>query len=282
MQLNLKTTVLDGTYTATITLDNFTSGEVDQQVLFGEPKFNIGGRFFKEAIKGDITGITQASDAVITALGHNLSVGDEVTFTGINGMVELNNISDVITAVTKRISGTTLISNGSGYVNGTYTSVPLTNGAGTGALATIIVSGGEVESYSISEKGTDYEVDDVLSVNNSDLGGSGSGFQIKVSEIEGKTFTINTDTSSFSEYISGGVAQKDPEISFNLEPIYSIVDTNKEEFVYTRTFTVTADTPFPALASALFCTRNQEVITKAIEDWKDLAQSNLIDITVTI
>lgn len=282
MILNLKSSIIDGVYSATVTIDTFLQSEIDQQVIFGKPTFNLGGRFFKEAIKGDITGITQASDAVITALGHNLSVGDEVTFTGINGMVELNNISDTITAVTKRISGSTLISNGSGYVNGTYTSVPLTNGAGTGALATIIVSGGEVESYSISEKGTDYEVDDVLSVDNSDLGGSGSGFQIKVSEIEGKTFTVGTNSSSFSEYISGGVAQKDPEISFNLEPIYSAVDTNKDEFVYTRTFTVTADTPFPALASALFCTRNLEVITKAIEDWKDLSQSDLVDITETI
>ena len=282
MRLNLQSTILDGAYAATVTLDTFTQPEIDQQVIFGKPTFNLGGRFFKEAIKGTITAITQASDAVITALGHNLSVGDEVTFTGINGMVELNNVKDTVTAITTRISGSTLVSNGSGYVNGTYTSVPLTGGSGTSAAATIIVAGGEVESYTISNKGTDYEVDDILSASNSDLGGAGSGLQIKVSKIEGKTFTIATNSTAFSEYISEGVAQKDPEIYFNIEPVYSTVDTNSSSFTYTRKFSVTADTPYPALAAALFCTRNQQVIDDAIANWKALSQSNLVDITETI
>lgn len=281
MRLRLTTQILDGKYKATITLDQFTNPEKSQQILFGEPSFNLGGRFFKEAIKGTITAITQASDAVITASGHNLSVGDVVTFTGINGMVELNNVKDTITAVTKRISKTTLVSNGSSYTNGTYTNVSLTGGSGTGAAATILIAGGEVESYTITNKGVDYAVDDFLSIDPPD-DGPGSGFQIKVSEIEGHTFTIATDSTSFSEYISSGMAQKDPEISFNLEPLYYSVDTEKDEFTYSREFSVTADTPYPGLASALFCTRNQEVIESAIETWKALSNADLIDITETI
>lgn len=281
MRLRLTTQILDGKYKATITLDQFTNPEKSQQILFGEPSFNLGGRFFKETIKGTITAITQASDAVITASGHNLSVGDVVTFTGINGMVELNNVKDTITAVTKRISKTTLVSNGSSYTNGTYTNVSLTGGSGTGAAATILIAGGEVESYTITNKGVDYAVDDFLSIDPPD-DGPGSGFQIKVSEIEGHTFTIATDSTSFSEYISGGMAQKDPEISFNLEPLYYSVDTEKDEFTYSREFSVTADTPYPGLASALFCTRNQEVIESAIETWKALSNADLIDITETI
>lgn len=281
MRLRLTTQILDGKYKATITLDQFTNPEKSQQILFGEPSFNLGGRFFKEAIKGTITAITQASDAVITASGHNLSVGDVVTFTGINGMVELNNVKETITAVTKRISKTTLVSNGSSYTNGTYTNVSLTGGSGTGAAATILIAGGEVESYTITNKGVDYAVDDFLSIDPPD-DGPGSGFQIKVSEIEGHTFTIATDSTSFSEYISSGMAQKDPEISFNLEPLYYSVDTEKDEFTYSREFSVTADTPYPGLASALFCTRNQEVIESAIETWKALSNADLIDITETI
>lgn len=281
MRLRLTTQILDGKYKATITLDQFTNPEKSQQILFGEPSFNLGGRFFKEAIKGTITAITQASDAVITASGHNLSVGDMVTFTGINGMVELNNVKETITAVTKRISKTTLVSNGSSYTNGTYTNVSLTGGSGTGAAATILIAGGEVESYTITNKGVDYAVDDFLSIDPPN-DGPGSGFQIKVSEIEGHTFTIATDSTSFSEYISGGMAQKDPEISFNLEPLYYSVDTEKDEFTYSREFSVTADTPYPGLASALFCTRNQEVIESAIETWKALSNADLIDITETI
>ena len=196
-------------------------------------------------------------------------------------MVELNNVKDTITAVTKRISKTTLVSNGSSYTNGTYTNVSLTGGSGTGAAATILIAGGEVESYTITNKGVDYAVDDFLSIDPPD-DGPGSGFQIKVSEIEGHTFTIATDSTSFSEYISGGMAQKDPEISFNLEPLYYSVDTEKDEFTYSREFSVTADTPYPGLASALFCTRNQEVIESAIETWKALSNADLIDITETI
>ena len=282
MRSNLKSTILDGAYAATITLDTFTQLEIDQQVLFGKPTFNLGGRFFKEAVKGNITAITQASDAVVTAVGHNLSVGDEVTFTAINGMVEFNNVKAVITAITTQISGSSLVNDGSGYVNGTYTSVPLTGGEGSGATATIIVAGGKIDSYTISNKGTDYEVDDILSASNSNLGGAGSGLQIKVSKIEGKTFTVGTDSTSFSEYISQGFAQKDPEIHFNIEPLYSSVDTNSDSFTYTRKFSVTADTPYPALAAALFCTRNKQVIEDAVSNWKALSQSNLVDITETI
>ena len=282
MRLRLQTTILDGKYAAKVILDQFTSEEKAQQVIFGKPTFNLGGRFFKEAIKGTITAITQASDAVITALGHNLLVGDEVTFTGINGMVELNNVKDTVTAITTQISGSTLVSNGSGYVNGTYTNVPLTSGSGTSAAATIIVAGGEVESYTISNKGTDYEIDDTLSASNSNLGGAGSGFQIKVSKIEGKTFTVATNSTAFSEYISGGIARKQSEISFNLEPLLFSVDTEKDEFTYERVFNVSADTPFPGLAAALFCTRNEQVIKSTTETWKALSNADLIDTTETI
>lgn len=282
MRLRLQTTILDGKYAAKVILDQFTSPEQSQQVLFGKPSFNLGGRFFKEAVKGNISQITKAGNAVFTAIGHNLSIGDGVTFTAINGMVEFNNVKETITAVTNQISGTRLVDDGSGYVNGTYTNVELSNGSGSGAAATIIVAGGKVESYTVSNKGTDYEVDDVLSVDNADLGGSGSGFEIKVSKIEGKTFTVGTDSTSFSDYISGGIAQKQPEISFNTEPLLFSVDTEKDEFVYEKEFNVNADTPYPGLAAALFCTRNQQVITNAIETWKLLSNSDLIDITETI
>lgn len=282
MRLRLTTEILDGKYKATVILDTFTNPEKSQQILFGKPSFNLGGRFFKAAVKGDITGITQAADAVVTAAGHNLAVGDSITFTGVNGMVEINNIKDTVTAVTTQIKKSTLLNKGSAYVNGTYTNVPLTGGSGSGAAATIIVAGGEVDSFTVTNKGSNYTVDNVLSASNVNLGGAGSGLQIKVTEIEGKTFTVGTNSTAFSEYTSGGVAQKDPEIGFNLEPLYFSVDTEKTEFIFIRSFSVTADTPYPELAAALFCTRNQEVIKTAIENWKALSNASLIDIMETI
>jgi len=52
---------------------------------------------------------------------------------------------------------------GSGYTNGTYLNRALTGGSGTGATATIVVSGGAVTSVTITGYGVDYVVGDVLS-----------------------------------------------------------------------------------------------------------------------
>ncbi len=49
---------------------------------------------------GSITNITQATSAVVTSNGHMLSIGDEVTITGVLGMVEINNSVSTITSVT--------------------------------------------------------------------------------------------------------------------------------------------------------------------------------------
>jgi hypothetical protein len=75
------------------------------------------------------------------------------------------------------------ITGGSGYVNGTYTNVPLTGGSGTTAVAaTIVVDVGAVTSVTLPAAGTgiNYAYGDTLSASNANLGGSGSGFSIPV------------------------------------------------------------------------------------------------------
>src|SRR6201996_8731363 len=57
-------------------------------------------------------------------------------------------------------SGT--IIGGSAYTNGTYTSVPLTGGTGSGATADITVAGGIVTVVSIDDGGVNYSLSDVL------------------------------------------------------------------------------------------------------------------------
>ena len=68
---------------------------------------------------------------------------------------------------------------GSGYPDGIYSNVPLTNVSGTGslALATITISGGVVVNCSVSYAGIGYAVTDILTASNTSLGGAGSGFQ---------------------------------------------------------------------------------------------------------
>lgn len=77
------------------------------------------------------------------------------------------------------------LSGGSGYVagSGAYSNVPLTGGSGQGALATITVSAGAVNLVILTNPGFHYALGDVLSANNANLGGSGSGFSIPVATI---------------------------------------------------------------------------------------------------
>lgn len=78
------------------------------------------------------------------------------------------------------------ITPGAGYATpGTYTAVPLTGGTGTLAKATIIVAGGAVTSVTITTPGSGYVVGDVLSASNANLGGSGAGFSIPVTQVGG-------------------------------------------------------------------------------------------------
>jgi hypothetical protein len=110
---------------------------------------------------------------------------------------------------------------GSGYTNGTYLNQALTGGSGTGATATIVVSGGAVTSITITGYGVDYKVDDVLSASLP----AGSSFSMTLTSV--KTFVslyqheIGTDAvkgnqalaiESYFEtndlgWVSGGPAQ---------------------------------------------------------------------------
>lgn len=68
------------------------------------------------------------------------------------------------------------VSAGTSYTNGTYTGVALTGGTGSGALATIVISGNVVTSVTVTTAGTNYTVGDLLSVSAASVGGTGSGF----------------------------------------------------------------------------------------------------------
>lgn len=72
---------------------------------------------------------------------------------------------------------------GSTYTNGVYTNVPLTGGAGNGALATITVAGNIVTSVVITNPGKIYKNGDVLSALAANIGGTGTGFSVTVSSL---------------------------------------------------------------------------------------------------
>ena len=73
---------------------------------------------------------------------------------------------------------------GSGYTDGSYTNVPLTGGtSGSGLQANITVASGAVTACTVTSTTTleDYQIGDILSAADSNLGGGGgSGFELEV------------------------------------------------------------------------------------------------------
>ena len=94
--------------------------------------------------------------------------------------VELHYFYYPVSIVQGVISTIGSVTPGADYNNGVYTNVLLTGGTGYGAAATIVVAGGIVTSVSVTNGGSLYSVNDVLSAANSTIGGTGTGFSFPV------------------------------------------------------------------------------------------------------
>ena len=104
--------------------------------------------------------------------------GQQITSISVNNGGLLYQLTDVVTIANiddvGGLQGAAAIATlgeivgGSGYVQGTYTNVPLTGGSGSGAQATIVVdSGGSVNNVTITNGGTGYSTSDTgLSASN--------------------------------------------------------------------------------------------------------------------
>jgi hypothetical protein len=93
-------------------------------------------------------------------------------------------VNTYVTAIkTSSIKTLGAITGGAGYVNGTYTNVTLTGGSGSGAKATVTVSGGAVTAVTVTSRGAGYQVGNALSASNTELGGTGAGFSVPVATL---------------------------------------------------------------------------------------------------
>lgn len=74
---------------------------------------------------------------------------------------------------------------GLGYTNATYAAVPFQNltGYGNGGTADITVSGGVITAVVLNSPGDGYKINDELTVNASDVGGTGAGFIYTVTDV---------------------------------------------------------------------------------------------------
>ena len=157
--------------------DNLNYAQRQKVFVTKVPRFGEVWWFYP---RGDVT---ECNDAVIynirenvwydvgTALGARRSAGyfSQVFSFPINAGWLANYTGGVL--------DTTITTAGSGYSNATYSYEPLTGGSGSGATATIVVSGGVVRSVQINDRGTDYVAGDTLSAT---LAGAGSNFVLTV------------------------------------------------------------------------------------------------------
>jgi len=173
--------------------DNGTSGTTKyfNEVVYGDSTFIAVGESGKIITSSDNgsswDNSTQAqTTAPLTGVAFGDDVGMAVASTDIlrsrndNGSnwVQSNSMDDVYDVVfgNRTASGEVAtcgtITHGGDHNNGTYTSVALSGGSGSGAQATVIVSGDNVTSVSITDGGTGlYQIGDVLTIDNAKTGG---------------------------------------------------------------------------------------------------------------
>jgi hypothetical protein len=159
-------------------LNFYTSGEW-VRLQRGRPR-KIGGY---RSITNDVFGYSRG-------IYVNSVDGINQVFNGYNNGLEVININnDGVGAGVNEFTFTGLILTtntlvgGSSYTNGTYTNVTLTGGSGSGAKATIVVSGATVTTVTLTKPGNGYVVGNTLSATAASIGGTGSGFSIKVATI---------------------------------------------------------------------------------------------------
>ena len=97
-----------------------------------------------------------------------------------NYVVELHYYYYPTSIVQNQITSFSSFAGGIDYITGIYNNVPLSGGQGSGAVANLTVSGGNVSQVVLAQGGTGYIPGDILTTANTNLGGAGSGFAVTV------------------------------------------------------------------------------------------------------
>lgn len=119
----------------------------------------------------------------ITSTGIGYAIGDSLSAT-FGGATATNFFTVIsLTISPTSISAFSLSNVGSLYTSGTYANVLLTGGSGSGAKATITISAGSITSVQLLAIGIGYVVGDILTAPATSIGGTGSGFNITITNL---------------------------------------------------------------------------------------------------
>jgi len=129
-----------------------------------------------------------------------------LTVTGTLDSAQAASPSNLIGAYANEVITLGTLSAGSGYTDNTYVGVTLSGGSGTGAIATVVVSGTAVTSVTLTASGTGYIAGDILSVLPNQLGGSGTGFSITVATASSPGVGATLTSLGFTALVVDGYA----------------------------------------------------------------------------
>jgi hypothetical protein len=182
-------TVADSLSAAASNLGGFTNGIGTLGTVTGGSDYT-DGTFTNVALTG---GTGTGARATVVVSGNTVSTVT-VTNKG-NGYTAADALSCNPASIGRGIQTLGAITAGSGYTNGTYTSVNLIGGSGVSAVATIVVAGGVVTTVTITGRGRGYIVGNIMTANSTDIGGTGSGFVVPVSAVYNSTgFSVPVST----------------------------------------------------------------------------------------
>jgi hypothetical protein len=148
------------------------------------------------------TGATSNSAALINLGGGStgIAVFQSGTQSSARANLGASIIGDSLFTTPGSIATIGSLNGGSGYVNNNYTNVPLTGGSGAGATANISVAANTVvTNVTITNAGLGYEAGNVLSASNTNLGGSGSGFNVTVTSITASAARVTLGVYSIQQ-----------------------------------------------------------------------------------
>ena len=206
--------------------DNGTSGTTYyfNEVAYGDSIFiavGQNGRIYTSSDNGTtwsratwdgnsahLTGLAYGNNISIAVSSSNVikSTDNGANWTLKSSAVEVFDMAYGNRTASGEVTTCGTITHGGDHNNGTYTSVALSGGSGSGAQATVIVSGDNVTSVSITNGGTGlYQIGDVLTIDNATIGGDDNAtIRVATVTVTNATCRVATVTVTSTAFIGVG------------------------------------------------------------------------------
>lgn len=176
----------------------------------GQNLNNISSTVNTTPLYGEFTGTALTAVGVFTAVGTTTNASTSVTFAttvaaigaGVSvsgtGIPSSTVVDSALLQQYGSIGVVQIAQVGSGYTNGTFTSVAIvgSSGLGSGGLATVVVATGSVSSVTVTTIGTNYLFNDAFTLPSLAAGSGFSGFITALAVIQSDLYTATLSNAA--------------------------------------------------------------------------------------